>query len=173
MIIITGATGQFGRSVVEGLLARVPAEEIGVSVRDPGKAQEWAERGVRVRQGDFSDSASLHHALEGASQVLVISVNSLGPSAVEQHGNAITAAKAVGAGHVLYTSHMAANLDSAFGPARDHAATEALLQSSGVPFTALRNGFYAESALWFSNLKKTDTIALPEDGPVSWTACSD
>ena len=173
MIIITGATGQFGRSVVEGLLARVPAEEIGVSVRDPGKAQEWAERGVRVRQGDFSDPTSLRHALEGASQVLVISVNSLGPSAVEQHGNAITAAKAVGAGHVLYTSHMAANLDSAFGPARDHAATEALLQSSGVPFTALRNGFYAESALWFSNLKKTDTIALPEDGPVSWTACSD
>ena len=173
MIIITGVTGKLGQAVAERLLELIPADQVGVSVRDPEKAHTLQERGVRVRRGDFSDPASLHHAFEGASQVFVVSVNSLGPSAVEQHGNAIAAAKAVGANRVLYTSHMAANPHSAFGPARDHAATEELLQSSGLPFTALRNGFYAESALWFSNLQQADNIVLPEDGPVSWTSRSD
>ncbi len=174
MIIITGATGHFGRLVAERLLDRVPAGQIGVSVRDPGQAQVWADRGVRVRQGDFRDPASLRHAFEGASQVLVVSGTTLGPAGVQQHGSAIDAAKAVGASHILYTSHMAAaNPQSAFGPARDHAATEALLQSSGLPFTSLRNGFYAESALWFGNPRQTDTLALPQDGPVSWTSRSD
>ena len=174
MIIVTGASGQFGRAVTERLLELVPAGEIGVSVRDPEKAQALAERGVRVRRGDFSDPAGLGHAFEGASQVLVVSVNSLGPAAVQQHGNAIAAAKAAGAGRVLYTSHMAASPDSAFSPARDHAATEALLLSSGVAFTSLRNGFYTESALWqLGSLKQTHKLALPEDGPVSWTSRSD
>ena len=173
MIIVTGATGKLGQAVAERLLELIPADQIGVSVRDPEKARALKEHGIRVRRGDFSDPASLRHAFEGASQVLIVSVNSLGPSAVEQHGNAITAAKAVGAGRILYTSHMAANLRSAFSPTRDHAATEALLQSSGLPFTALRNGFYAESALWFSNLQNANNIALPEDGPVSWTSRSD
>ena len=73
-----------------------------------------------------------------------------------------------------YTSHQAANPSSAFVPARDHAATEALLQSSGVPYVSLRNGFYAESALYqLGGVKETGKIALPEDGPVSWTARAD
>ena len=50
MIIVTGATGQLGRRIVERLLTRVPAHQVGVSVRDPGKAQALADRGVRVRQ---------------------------------------------------------------------------------------------------------------------------
>ena len=173
MIIVTGATGQFGKAVVERLLQLIPADQIGVSVRDPEKASALEEQGVRVRRGDFDDLSSLRHAFEGASQVLVVSVNSLGPSAVQQHGNAIAAAKTAGAERVLYTSHMAANLQSAFGPARDHAATEDLLKRSGLAFTSLRNGFYAESALWFSGLGNNNTIILPQDGPVSWTTRAD
>ncbi len=39
---------------------------------------------------------------------------------------------------------------------------------------SLRNGFYAESALFqLSGVKHTGKIALPEDGPVSWTARTD
>ncbi len=174
MIIVTGATGKLGQAVAERLIGLIPADQVGVSVRDPEKARALQEKGVRVRKGDFADPESLPHAFEGASQVLVVSVNSLGPSAVEQHGNAIAAAKAAGAGRVLYTSHMAADPRSAFSPARDHAATEELLRRSGIPFTSLRNGFYAESALWqLGRLKETRRIALPADGPASWTSRSD
>jgi len=59
MIIVTGATGKLGRAVVERLLDRLPAEQIGVSVREPEKAGALAQRGVRVRRGDFGDAGGL------------------------------------------------------------------------------------------------------------------
>ena len=174
MIIITGATGKLGQEIVEQLLKLVPATEVGVSVRAPEKATALAERGVRVRQGDFDDPASLLHAFEGASQVLIISSNSSGEGAVRHHHNAIEAAQATGARRVLYTSHMGSNAASLFSPMRDHAATEAILEASGVAFTSLRNGFYAGSGIMLMGQGlQTGEVFAPEDGPVSWTAHSD
>jgi uncharacterized protein YbjT (DUF2867 family) len=97
MIIVTGANGQLGRAVVERLLERVPAEQIGVSVRDPEKARGLEKRGVRVRRGDFSDTTSLAHAFEGASQVLIVSADSFGEAVVRQHRTAIDIARQAGA----------------------------------------------------------------------------
>jgi len=174
MIIVTGATGQLGSRVVEQLLTRVPADRVGVSVRDPRRAQALADRGVRVRQGSFLDSASLASAFEGASQVLIVSVDKMGDEAVKQHRVAIDAAAAAGARRILYTSHMGASASSRFQACRDHAATEETLRASGVPFTSLRNGFHAASAAQFlGHAKETGDIALPADGPVCWTAHAD
>ncbi|WP_328387420.1 SDR family oxidoreductase [Nocardia sp. NBC_00416] len=171
MIIVTGATGQLGRRIVESLLARVPAEQVGVSVRDPRKAQDLADRGVRVRQGSFTDPDSLSHAFEGADQVLLVSVDKLGVEAVRQHRTAIEGAVAAGAHRILYTSHMGADRDSQFEPCRDHAIDEEVLQTCGVPFTSLRNGFYAASAMrFFVQAIETGQLVLPADGAVSWTA---
>lgn len=174
MIIVTGATGKLGRSVVERLLTRVPAHQVGVSVRDPGKAQALAAQGVRVRHGDFTDAASLAHAFEGATQVLIVSVDKMGDEAVKQHRAAIEGAVAAGARRVLYTSHMGASAASRFQACRDHAADEEILRACGVPFTSLRNGFHAASAAHFlSHAVQTGTLALPADGPVCWTAHAD
>ncbi len=174
MIIVTGANGQLGRQVVERLLARVPADQVGVSVRDPGKAQALGEHGVRVRRGDFADAASLAHAFEGASQVLIVSVDQMGEEAVKQHRAAIDGAVAAGARRIVYTSHMGASASSRFQACRDHAADEEALRASGVPFTALRNGFHAASAAQFlGHSVRSGVIALPADGPVCWTAHAD
>jgi uncharacterized protein YbjT (DUF2867 family) len=174
MIIVTGANGQLGRAVVERLLERVPAEQVGVSVRDPEKARGLEERGVRVRRGDFSDTTSLAHAFEGASQVLIVSADSSGEAAVRQHRTAIDIARQAGARRILYTSHMGSSPTSLFLPMVDHAATEEALRDSGVAFTSLRNGFYASSALMMlGDAVKTGVLAAPEDGPVSWTAHPD
>ena len=174
MIVVTGATGQLGRQVVEGLLKKLPSAQVGVSVRDPEKARDLKQLGIRVCKGDFADPESLTEAFDGAEQVLIVSVNKFGEEAVRQHGNAIQAAKNAGVKRVLYTSHQGANPASFFVPGRDHAATEALLESSGVPYVSLRNGFYAESALFqLGGIKQTGKISLPEDGPVSWTARAD
>ncbi|MEU6829851.1 NAD(P)H-binding protein [Nocardia beijingensis] len=174
MIIVTGATGQLGRQIVERLLTRVPAEHVGVSVRDPRKARPFAERGVRVRQGSFTDPRSLVHAFEGAAQVLIVSVDKMGEECVEEHRTAIEGAVAAGARRILYTSQMGANPSSHFQACRDHAATEDALRACGVPFTSLRNGFYAASAVHFlDHAVDSGRIALPADGPVSWTAHAD
>lgn len=54
MIVVGGATGQLRRVIVQRLVERVPATEVGGSVRDPGRAHDPRALGVRV-----------HHAFEG------------------------------------------------------------------------------------------------------------
>ncbi|WP_089099847.1 SDR family oxidoreductase [Streptomyces hyaluromycini] len=174
MIVVTGATGQLGSRIVERLLTRVPAERVGVSVRDPKKAQALADRGVRVRQGGFTDPCGLAHAFEGATQILIVSVDRLGEEGVRQHRTAIDAAVAAGVRRILYTAHMGTSPTSRFQACRDHAATEEALRASGVPWTSLRNGFHAASALQFAGHGlATGELALPADGPVCWTAHDD
>jgi uncharacterized protein YbjT (DUF2867 family) len=174
MIIVTGATGQLGRQITERLLKRVPAGRVGVSVRDSRKAQALADKGVRVRQGTFTDAASLAHAFEGATQVLIVSVDKMGEECVRQHRAAIDAAVAAGARRILYTSQMGASASSRFQACRDHAATEEALRAAGVAFTSLRNGFYASSAVHFlGHGLESGQVILPADGPVSWTAHAD
>jgi NAD(P)H dehydrogenase (quinone) len=174
VIIVTGATGLLGRQIVERLLTRVPPDQIGVSVRDPHKAQAFADQGIRVRQGSFTDAASLARAFEGATQVLIVSVDKMGDECVRQHRAAIDAAVAAGARRILYTSQMGASPASRFQACRDHAATEEALRTSGVAWTSLRNGFYASSALHFlGHAAESGRLALPADGPVSWTAHAD
>ena len=174
MIVVTGATGQLGRVVVDGLLARLPASRIVASVRDPAKAKALADQGVHVRAGDFARPADLLTAFEGAEQVLVVSVNQLGEPARRLHHAAIEAARAAGTRRVLYTSHMGARMNPTFAPAPDHANAEVFLAEAGMPFTSLRHGFYAESALHLIGPGfELGEIRAPEDGPVSWTARAD
>jgi NAD(P)H dehydrogenase (quinone) len=176
MIIVTGATGQLGRAIVEQLVTRLPPEQVGASVRDPARAADLEARGVRVRRGDFADPASLAHAFEGATQVLMVSSNAAayGGDTMAQHRAAIDAARAAGARRIVYTSHMGASPASRFAPMPDHAATEDLLAASGVRFTSLRNGFYATTpAFLLRGALATGVLATPADGPVSWTAHAD
>lgn len=174
MIVITGASGKLGSQIVKNLLERLPPTEIGVSVRDPAQAEALSAKGVRVRAGDFTHPESLEYPFEGADQVLVISAAIRGPGAEQANSAAIDAARAAGADRVLYTSHQAACPRAQFPPHRVHASTEAHLAAAGLPFTALRNGFYASSlAVNIGDALTTGVIAAPADGPVSWTAHAD
>jgi NAD(P)H dehydrogenase (quinone) len=143
-IVITGATGQLGRLVVEALLNRnVPAEQIVAAGRNLAKIADFAERGVQVRAIDYNDAASLHQAFKGAEKVLLVSGSEPGQR-IEQHRNAIDAAKEAGVGLVAYTS--IANADTTgMQLAAEHQATEQALRDSGVPFTLLRNSWYLEN----------------------------
>ena len=174
MLIVTGANGTLGNLVLERLLARVPASSIGVSVREPDKASVLADRGVRVRHGDFEDAASLAHAFEGVDDILIISAAAIGEVALRRHRTAIEAAKLAGAKRIVYTSHMGARSDSAFPPMRSHVETEQVLEASGVPFVSLRNGFYASTPVRFLGpALASGKLIAPADGPVSWTTHHD
>jgi uncharacterized protein YbjT (DUF2867 family) len=174
MIIVTGATGALNSATVEHLLKLVPADQIGVSVRDTSKARHLAQRGVRVRRGSYEDPAALLDSFEGADQVLLVSSNDPAADGAALLRVGIEAAVAAGTRRILYTSHQHTGLGTAFAPARDHAATEALLAGCGVPWTSLRNGFYAHSLDWLLGpWRETGVIAAPADGPVSWTDRAD
>jgi NAD(P)H dehydrogenase (quinone) len=142
MIVVTGATGQLGTLVVEGLLEQVPAEKIAVVVRDAAKAAALGERGVEVRVADYNDPASLDDAFHEGEKVLLISGSEVGQR-VPQHKAVVDAAKQAGVALLAYTSILggpAADLELA----REHQATERYLLDSGLPHVLLRNGFYNE-----------------------------
>lgn len=174
MIVITGASGRLGGAVLRELLDRVPADQLGVSTTAPEAATDLADRGVRVRRGDYDDPASLAHAFEGADRVLLVSAPRIGEPAMTAHRMAIDAARDAGVGRLFYTSHVGADALSPFPPAVTHAATEVLLRDSGVPSTALRNGFYADTPVRLVQDAITQgELRLPADGPVSWTTHAD
>lgn len=176
MLIVTGASGKLGRKIVENLMLHVPATSIGVSVRDTAKVTALQDSGIRVRQADYDNADSLRHAWQGARRLLLISSNAAasGGNPVEQHGTAIAIARELGVERVFYTSQVSSSATSHFPPGRDHAATEALLAQSGLAWTALRNGFYAESALMMNARGfSAGELAAPEDGKVAWTTHDD
>ncbi|NDK32510.1 SDR family oxidoreductase [Nesterenkonia haasae] len=142
-IVITGATGQLGRKVVEQLLARgVEPSTITAGGRNPQALQELAATGVRTAQIDYSDPDTLEAAFSGAEQVLLISGSEVGQR-VPQHKAVIDAARAVSAS-VVYTSAPQAST-SALILAPEHKATEEMLAASGLSHTVLRNSWYTEN----------------------------
>ncbi|WP_024793692.1 SDR family oxidoreductase [Tomitella biformata] len=143
-IAITGAAGQLGHLAIEALIARgVPAAELVAVVRTPAKAADLAARGVQIREADYGDPAALTAAFEGVAKLLMISASEVGQR-IAQHANIIDAAKAQGVGAIVYTSLLRADT-SPMLLAAEHAATEKLLDASGIPHTLLRNGWYWEN----------------------------
>jgi NAD(P)H dehydrogenase (quinone) len=146
-LLITGASGNLGRRTAELLIDTdgVDAADVILISRSPDSLADLAARGATVRHGDFSDPATLSAAFAGATRVLIISTDSIGGARVTEQQAAIDAAKAAGAQLIAYTS--LPNPDPAENPALvvpDHAATEAAILASGVPYTFLRNALYSE-----------------------------
>lgn len=150
MIVVTGATGQLGRLVIEELLKTTEAKDIIAAVRTPAKASGFADRGVQVREADYSRSETLAAAFSGASRLLLISGNELGKRE-QQHKAVIDAAKSAGVTFLAYTSLLHCDT-SPLMLAAEHLATERYLLSSGLRYSLLRNGWYFEN----------QTVAIPQ-----------
>lgn len=156
-IVVTAASGQLGRGVVEALLARgTAAGDIVATSRDTDKLKDLAEAGVRTATLDYTDVPA---DLFGAGDtVLLVSSDAVGQR-VPQHTAVIEAAKAAGVARVVYTSAPRADV-SPLILAPEHKATEEVLRASGLPFTILRNGWYTENHLSaFGQAQQTGAIA--------------
>lgn len=143
MIVVTGASGQLGRLVIQNLLKSVPAERIVAAVRRPEKVADLAALGVQVRKADYDQPATLASAFAGASRVLLISSSAVGVR-VAQHQAVITAAKHAGVELLAYTSLLRAD-SSPLALAGEHVQTEAAIRASGLRHAILRNGWYTEN----------------------------
>lgn len=147
-IIITGASGQLGRLVVEELLARqVPAADLILVSRSPDELENYAEMGASVRFGDFTQPASLPAAFAGGRRMLLISISGMGLDRPAMHKNAIDAAKQAGVVQIAYTSYVNADRNTQSLLAQDHRRTEQILEQSGVAWTFLRNQIYMNGQL--------------------------
>lgn len=143
-IVVTGATGNLGKLAVEALIERgVAAGDITATGRRADALSELATRGVVTATIDFDDPATLRTPFAGADALLLVSGSEIGRR-VPQHTNAITAAQQAGIHRIVYTSAPHAT-DTSLVLAPEHAATEELLNRSGLETTILRNNWYTEN----------------------------
>jgi NAD(P)H dehydrogenase (quinone) len=148
-VLVTGASGQLGRRVVELLLDRAAAPVIAVT-RTPDKLADLAARGATVKRADFDDPDALAAAARGVRRALLISTDAVDRPGrrIEQHRRAIGALAAAGVPHVVYTSLPNPYAASPVAVAPDHRATEEALAASDLGFTILRNNLYADLLLY-------------------------
>ena len=144
-LLVAGASGHFGRRVVE-LLLDAEAGPIIATTRTPEKIADLAAKGVDVRKADFTAPASLPAAFKGADRMLLISGVDLA-TRLGQHKAAIAAATAAGVRHIVYTSAPAARPDPENPLIDSHYWTEQALAASPLGWTVLRNNIYAEMTL--------------------------
>ncbi|MGF6156107.1 NAD(P)H dehydrogenase (quinone) [Ensifer sp. KUDG1] len=146
-LLVTGATGQLGKLVLDQLLASgVAPSRIIATSRDTAKLADYIARGFQARVADFDDPASLDQAFAGADRILIISTDALDQPGkrLKQHLAAVAAAKKAGAKHIVYTS-MPSPETSVIPFAPDHLGTENAIKATGIPYTILRNGWYMEN----------------------------
>lgn len=146
-ILVTGATGPFGRAVVDQLLARTSADHVAVLVRDGAKAAGLADQGVDVRVGDYDDRTSLDRAVDGVDTVLLVSSNTMdGDRRVQQHRNVVDAATAAGVRRLGYTSRNLRDPGALVNDAmKDHFETEDDIRASGLVYAIFRNALYMDT----------------------------
>jgi NAD(P)H dehydrogenase (quinone) len=143
-LVITGASGAFGRMAAERLLTQVEPSQLVLVTRNPDALAAFAARGAKVRFGDFDKPESLREAFAGAEKLLLISTLDVGKRRQRQHKNAVSAAIAAGVGHVIYTSSVGIHPRSPAFVIEDHLFTEEALRRSGLNFTLMRDAQYAE-----------------------------
>ncbi|MEV6325913.1 hypothetical protein AB0M45_32820 [Nocardia sp. NPDC051787] len=130
MILVTGANGHLASLTLAELRAR-GVEAVGGS-RTPGDG---------VRRLDFDSPATLD--LQGVSTLVLVSAGyAEDDQVIARHGAVLDVAVRDGVTHVVYTSLTTAGDHLGFALA--HRATEQLVKDSGLEWTLLRNGLYAE-----------------------------
>lgn len=165
---VTGATGHLGRLAVDALLRHgIPAGNVFALVRDPERAKDLADLGVGVREADYDRPETLAPALEGIERLLLVSSPTPGDR-VRQHSAVLDAAKAADVDYVVYTSVIHAD-ETELVLAPEHAATEDLLQGSGLPFAVARNGWYSENytARLAEFLERGEIVGAAGEGRIS------
>lgn len=148
MILITGATGHFGKAVIEFLLQKgVSASNISALVRDKAKAEALIAKGITIKVGDYDDYSSLMKAFKSVDQLLLVSGSDLAKRG-KQHENVVKAAVEAGVNHIYYTSIDRKNDNTEASPIKlvmeTHLNTERMIKSSGMVYTFLRNNIYAD-----------------------------
>jgi uncharacterized protein YbjT (DUF2867 family) len=101
-------------------------------------------------RADYGDPAALAEALHEGDRVFMVSVHEGPERRILLHRSFVEAATRQRVAHVVYLSFVNAGPTATFLHARSHGATEEMLDRSGLPWTSIRNGMYAdEIPSWF------------------------
>ncbi|MFF9853566.1 SDR family oxidoreductase [Streptomyces litmocidini] len=154
MIVVTGATGNVGRPLVEMLVAA--GEEVTAVSRRPAGG---LPAGVTHRRGDLADVDGLKGLFEGAEAVYLL-VAGLGDELRPRE--IVAAAVACGVRRIVFQSSQLVGTRTDSVSHEILRAFEAAVRESGVEWTVLRPGGFASNAfLWAEQVRSARTVTAP------------
>ncbi|MEV4108854.1 NAD(P)H-binding protein [Nonomuraea sp. NPDC049695] len=154
MIVVTGATGNVGRTLVRSL-AEAGEEVTAVSRRITGAD---VPEGVRAVSADLSDPGSLRPVLEGADAVFLLTGGDLFATDPKEIVAAVSGPDRV----VLLSSQGVVTRPESASHGRFGAEVERALMNSGARWTILRPGGFASNTFaWAESVRARRTVAAP------------
>ncbi|MER5742928.1 NAD(P)H-binding protein [Streptomyces sp. NPDC002225] len=153
MILVTGATGNIGRALLEELhqAGDVPVRGL---TRDVGRAS--FPEGVEAAEGDLARVESLKGALDGGVRSLFL------PAGRGADAEVLAAAREAGVEHVVLVSSITVQTHPHLPQAGANLAVERALQDSGMAWTVLRPTQFASNTLWWTDsIREQGVVRAP------------
>jgi uncharacterized protein YbjT (DUF2867 family) len=140
-ILVTGATGNVGRNVVEHLVKR--GADVRALVRDPSKASFAA--GVEVVQGDLLDVDALRSAMSGVSTLFLL--NGVVADEYTQALVALAAAREAAIERIVYLSVIHSDVYVNVPHFAGKFGVERMIEQMGLNATILRPAYYMDNEI--------------------------
>jgi uncharacterized protein YbjT (DUF2867 family) len=154
MLLVTGATGNIGRPLVQELSAR--GAELRVLVRDPARATGLPASAERV-VADLAEPATLAPAFTGVDRLFLLTPGiGTAPTA-----HAVAAAQDAGVTHIVHLSSTNVLGDPMPAMGRWHHDREEIIRASGIPATFLRPGGFMTNALEWADTIRDGYVVDP------------
>lgn len=141
IILVTGATGNVGRNVVDQLVGR--GASVRALVRNPAKANFSAD--VELVQGDLLDVDSLRRAFQGVSTLFLL--NAVVPDKFTQALVALNLAREAGVQHVVYLSVIHSDVYLNVPHFAGKFGVERMIEALGFSATILRPAYFIDNDL--------------------------
>jgi uncharacterized protein YbjT (DUF2867 family) len=159
MILVTGATGQIGRHLVQELRTRKISFR--AMVRHESARAALETKGIKTVPGDFNQPSTFVPALAGVKEVFLLTTPS--PDQVLLEGEFLAAAVKAGVHRVVRLSAMGANPHSASPLLQLHGLCETQVQDSGIDWTILRPTMFMQNLapMYGATVSATSTFYAP------------
>jgi uncharacterized protein YbjT (DUF2867 family) len=155
MLLLTGATGNIGRELVNDLDAR--GVKFRILVRDPARVAGLGPRAERA-VADLNEPDSLRPAFDGVDKLFLLTPG----IGLDHTAHAVAAARTAGVSHIVHLSSYNVLGDPMPAMGRWHHEREELIRASGIPATFLRPGGFMTNALdWLPTIREGGFVLDP------------
>jgi uncharacterized protein YbjT (DUF2867 family) len=156
-ILVTGATGSVGGSLVRQLIAR--GHDVRALTRDPySPAARALPREVEVVQGDFDRPGSLRPALRGVERMHLVSMD----GSMANGAEILALARDGGVRRLTHLGHDDTSRDDDDPLEADHRALHRVIETSGLEWTHLFPGeFMVNTWEWAESIRAEGVVRAP------------
>jgi (4-alkanoyl-5-oxo-2,5-dihydrofuran-3-yl)methyl phosphate reductase len=154
MYLVTGATGNVGKELVDQLIAN--GQRVRVFVRDPHKVAHWRDR-VEVAQGSFEDAQSFGRAVAGTDGAFLMN----GAAEVGNFPQLVEAAQKQKLPRIVFLSSLFASLPGV-QIGKVHEEKENAIRRARIRGYFLRaGGFMSNTLQWVPSIKAQGVVFNP------------